>query len=112
MNGIYAMYYTGLAGSGHAVIVMKNDTITGADAVGVLLDGTYGNVNDGRFKVSIKLVAPAGTPLVTGVVAGREPMTQQINTELPANFGNGNPIGVQTPDGQINVVFKRLRDVP
>ena len=41
MNGIYAMYFTGAAGSGHAVFVMKDSVIVGADAIGGVLDGTF-----------------------------------------------------------------------
>lgn len=112
MSGIYAMYFTGASGSGHAVFVMKNGVIVGADAVGAVLDGTYKDVGDGMLDVSVTLTVPAGTLLVTGAIAGRNPMAQQITTILPANLGNGRPIGVQTPTGPVNVVFRRLRDIP
>lgn len=112
MNGIYAMYFTGVAGSGHAVFVMKAGLIVGADAVGGVLDGTYNDIGNGNLDVSITLKVPAGTRLVTGATAGREPFAQQITATLPENLGDGLPIGVQTPTGPVNVVFKRLRDIP
>ena len=71
MNGIYVMYYTGVAGSGYTVFVMKDGVIVGADATGGLLDGTYTDVGDGNLDVSVMLNAPAGTMLVTGTVTGR-----------------------------------------
>lgn len=106
------MYFTGASGSGHAVFVMKNGVIVGADAVGAVLDGTYRDVGDGNLDVSVTLTVSAGTSLVTGAIAGRNPMAQQITTILPANLGNVRPIGVQTPTGPVNVVFRRLRDIP
>lgn len=112
MNGIYAMYFTGVAGSGHAVFVMADGVVVGADAIGGVLDGTYKNVNPGMLNVSVTLRVPAGASLVTGVVAGREPLEQTITATLPENLGNGRSIGVETPTGPVNVVFKRLRDLP
>ncbi len=106
------MYFTGMAGLGHAVILMKSGKIMGADATGVLLDGTYNDTDGGKFNVDMKLTIPVGTRLVTGFVVDKEPVTQSFQTVLPANFGNGNQIGVQTPTGPINAVFKRLRDAP
>ena len=111
MNGIYAMYFTGVAGSGHAVFVMKDGIIAGADAIGGLLDGSYTHVGEGNLEISVALKVPAGTSLVTGAVAERAPLTQQITTILPTNLGNGVPIGVQTPTGPVNVIFRRLRDI-
>ena len=112
MNGIYTMYFTGLTGSGHAVFVLKDGVIVGADATGVVLDGTYKDAGEGNLDISVTLKVPAGTWLVTGATAGRDPLTQQITATLPENLGNGRSIGVQTPTGPVNVVFKRLRDIP
>ena len=106
------MYFTGVAGFGHAVFVMKDGVIVGADAVGGVIEGTYKNIGDGNLEVSITLKVPAGASLVTGVTAGREPFSQQITATLPTNLGAGRSIGVQTPTGPVNVVFKRLRDIP
>ena len=106
------MYYTGAAGHGHSVFVMKDGLIIGADAVGGMLDGTYEDIGDGNLDVSVTLKVPAGAALVTGVIAAREPLKQQIAAKLPVDFSNGSPIGIQTPTGPINVVFKRLRDIP
>lgn len=112
MNGIYAMYFTGAAGSGHAVFVMKDSVIVGADAIGGVLDGTYKEIGDGNLDVTITLEIPAGASLVTGAIAGRKPLEQQITTILPASLGNGEAIGVETPTGPVNVVFRRLRGIP
>jgi hypothetical protein len=112
MDGIYAIFYTGSAGSGHAIIVMKNGIIAGADAIGGILDGTYTDPGDGFLEVAVFHTAPPGASLVTGVIAGQKSLSQEINTRLPQNFGNGKPVLIQTPTGPINVIFKRLRDAP
>lgn len=112
MSGIYAIYYTGVAGSGFAVLVMTNGVIAGADPIGGTLDGTYRELDDGGIEVAVNLTTPSGTSLVTGAVGGNEPMTQQINGTFPANFADGITLPVQTPTGPVNVIFKHLRDLP
>ena len=111
MDGIYAMYFTGNAGFGHAVFVLKDGVLVGADAVGGVLDGEYKITDQGEIKFSINLTIPAGASLVTGVHAGNEPLTQLIEGNLPHNFSNGNPIALRTPTGPVNVSFKRLRNL-
>ena len=106
------MYFTGVSGAGEAVFVMKDGVIVGSDTAGGVLDGTYKDTGDGNLDISVKLKVPAGTWLVTGTTAGREPLTQEITATLPANLGNGRSLGIQTPTGPVNVVFKRLRDIP
>lgn len=110
MQGIYAMYFTGATGSGHAVFIMKDGVIAGADAVGGVLDGNYKESGDG-IEVAVSLTVPPGASLVTGAVAGQEPMTQEIKATLPANFADGNAVPVKTPTGPVNVIFKRLREI-
>ncbi len=104
------MYYSGTAGSGYSLLVLKDGFICGADVVGGLIDGSYVNSGDGTVDFTVLLRAPAGTSLVTGVIVGREPVTQQIKVSLPVDFSNGSTHCIQTPTGPINAVFKWLRD--
>ncbi|WP_347138846.1 hypothetical protein [Paracoccus sp. SSK6] len=108
MQGFYALYYTGVAGFGHAVIVMKDGTIVGADATGGTYDGTYEAVGD-NIDIRVDLTVPAGGTLVTGQSLAQS-MTQSITATLPMHFGNGQPVAVRTPMGPVNVIFKKLRD--
>lgn len=112
MEGIYAMYFTGVAGSGHAVFVMKSGVVAGADAAGGLLDGSYKELEDGMIDVSVTFKAPAGTALVTGTVMEDGQTSQVIEARLPRNLGDGNAVPVKTPTGPINVIFKRIRNLP
>lgn len=66
INGFYAAYLSGTAGQGFAMIVFKNGTIVGVDALGSKYDGTYidtGNAISAKLKVSL----PPNTLLIQGV---------------------------------------------
>ncbi len=110
-NAIYAMYFTGTSGSGHAIFVMLDGSISGADATGGVLDGTYVVGEDQRVSFDVTLIAPAGTTLVTGQTAGGDPLSQKISAKLPPRMGEGAPVQVETPLGPVNVIFKKLRDL-
>ena len=110
MEGIYAMYYIGSEISGHAVLVMKDGVIAGADSIGGTLDGTFEEVDDDSFKLSLTFQTPVGSRRLNGGVVERDGPTQNFIKILPKNFSNSYPIGIQTSEGPINVVFKRLRD--
>lgn len=111
MDGIYAIYFTGSWGSGHAVFVAKDGVVTGADAAGCTLDGTFHRSGDEMIHLDVALGIPAGGVLVTGFQNGREGDTQRITATIPADFGGGQPVAIDTPTGPVNVLFRRLRGV-
>ena len=41
VNGFYVGYFTGSAGEGMAMLMLHNGTLTGVDAAGTRVDGTY-----------------------------------------------------------------------
>ncbi len=112
MDGIYAMYFTGATGSGQGVILLKNGVIAGADSAGGTYDGNYTERDDGTAEGSVRLTLPPGAQLVTGAAAGSQPMSIDIPLKLPINLGDGRALPMQTPTGPINIIFRRLRDVP
>ena len=112
MDGIYAMYFTGSAGVGHGVFVLKDGVIAGADAIGGVLDGSFQENAEGDLDIAVTMTVPPGASLVTGAVADREPLVQKIKATLPRDFGGGRPIGLNMPTGPVNVIFKRLRALP
>jgi len=112
MNGIYAIYFTGAFGSGHGVLLLRNGAIAGADASGVLYDGSYRVEGNGEIlRGSVRMMVPPGAGLVTGAAAGSEPLSFDIPLALPTHLGNGRPLLLQTPTGPVNIIFKRLRGV-
>ncbi len=112
MDGIYAIYFTGVMGTGHGVVLIKSGIITGADAAGGLYDGEFKELGNRTAEGRVRVKLPPGGQLVTGATAGSEPMIFEIPLNLPMNLGNGLPLSMQTPTGPINIIFKRLRDVP
>jgi hypothetical protein len=112
MEGIYVMYFTGSAGAGQGLLILKNGVIVGADVAGVVYDGSYTQEVGGTLDVKVHLTLPPGSSLVTGASAGATPMEIDIPVKLPENFGNGQALALKTPTGPINIIFKRLRDVP
>lgn len=109
MNGIYGMHYIGSEVSGFAVFVMKDGLIAGVDSIGGMLDGTFEKVDDHRYKISMALQTPAGSRYSSGKVVERGAPAENFTKILHENFGNGYPIGIETSEGPINVVFRKLR---
>ncbi len=108
MEGFYAVYYTGIGGFGHAVLVIKDGVITGADATGGVYEGSYTAASNDGIDVETTLMVPAGATLVTGQTIS-EDFSQTITASLGAGFADGQPVPLQTPMGPINAIFKKLR---
>ncbi len=112
VEGFYAIYYTGVAGSGLGILVLKDGIIVGADAFGGVYDGQYReNASTGMLEGKLKLSMPGGVPLVTGGPASPDPYTIEFPLVLSPDRGD-KPVPVNLPTGPINVVFKKLRDFP
>ena len=112
MNGIYVMYFTGAAGSGEGLILLKDGILAGADGGGVLYDGTYKISEDGEnLAGSISVNVPPGVGLVTGATAGSEPLKFELPLSLPTSLGEGRSLTIRTPTGPLNIIFKRLRSI-
>lgn len=112
MNGIFALYYTGVAGSGFGLVMMREGMIAGADAAGGVYDGRYTLEENGRRVAGmVQLRVPPETGLVTGASSGTTPALLEIPLSLPADLGGGKAVPVSTTTGPVNVVFKKIRDV-
>jgi hypothetical protein len=111
MNGFYAIYFTGLTGSGFGMLAFKDGTITGVDMTGGQFDGEYRVVGQevvGQLTVTL----PPGAVSVTGHPAGPAGLRFDIPMRLPSDLGGGHTLSVPTPLGPINVNVKKLRDLP
>lgn len=111
MEGFYVMYYTGVSGFGHAVFILKNGVICGADAAGGILDGKYNRSESGKIAIEVVLTVPAGTTLVTGQSLS-SPFSQTISGAVEESFANGQTVPMSTPMGPVNIIFRKLRDLP
>ena len=112
MEGIYAMYFTGSVGSGSGLLLLKSGVIAGADSAGGIYDGSYTLGEMRTVNLNVRLTLPPGASLVTGHAAGAKPLVMDIPAKLPENFSNGQAIALNTPSGPINIIFKKLRDLP
>ena len=113
ISGFYAIYYTGVSGSGIGVIVINNGIIVGADMLGGRYDGNYTqSAIAGAYDAKVRITIPPGTSLVTGALAGPQPLSMDVTMVLPANLGGEQPIRIETPTGPVNVIFRKLRDYP
>jgi hypothetical protein len=108
---IYAMYYTGMAGMGLGVFVLRDGIVSGADATGGLIDGTCATDQAGNLQLQIRLTVAAGTTLVTGGSPSPSPYSLEFPVALRAGFGNMEPVEISIPTGPVNVVFRKLRDL-
>jgi hypothetical protein len=114
MEGIYALYYTGQAGTGFALLAMTNGVVVGADITGGTLDGDYEISPDGKtIRGKVQLKVPPGTVLVTGGPPSPNEYTLPIPFSLnDSDLDAARPIRFNLPTGPINIVFKKLRDLP
>ncbi len=110
-SGFYSMAYTGAVGTGFGLIALSKGVIAGADVGGGMYDGTYVEKASGiDFKMTMKF--PAGViPVQTGIPL-TQPMTVPFDVSLPSDLGAEKPVLLQLPMGPINVIFKKLRELP
>jgi hypothetical protein len=111
LDGIYSITFRGRADWGLGVIILQHGLITGADAAGVLYDGSYLE-RDSNVEVKLTMTVPPGVTLVQGTAA--QPKTYSISTEVTipkTAIAEGRPTLLQLPPGPVNVIFRRLREL-
>jgi hypothetical protein len=114
IDGFFRIAFTGNAGSGLGLLVLRDGNVAGADVAGATYDGTYTinqQTNDTAFEVN--MFAPAGiTPVQTGIPIA-SPMTLPITGTLRReDIEMNKPIMVHSPLGPVNVLFTKIRDLP
>jgi hypothetical protein len=110
IDGFYAAYLTGSAGQGFAMLVFRNGTIAGADALGAKYDGVY-NEAAGGFAVKLKVSLPPNMFLVQGVSTGPEADDSELDFQLPVDFLSQPFIRVSAKHGPVNVKVVKLREL-
>jgi hypothetical protein len=108
INGFYAVYMTGSAGQGFAMLVFRNGTIVGVDVSGVKYDGTYRSSENGFF-VKLKVSIPPNTLLIQGVSSGPENDNSELELHLPPDFLEQPFLRISAKHGPVNVKLTRLR---
>lgn len=110
VDGIYSGYFSGEGGNGLALFVFQNGVLTGADAAGILFDGSYAEPETGGGLVgSVTVKVPANAVLVQGATAGPSGMVYTVELAMPADFVEQPYLLVTTPLGPVNVKLVKLR---
>ena len=112
-EGFFAIHYTGKAGSGHGLMALSRGVIVGVDAAGGVYDGEYESEGDqAPLTGNLQLKVLAGVSLVTGPTVEHE-VTLEIPLYLAGDFATSDkPTTVKTTFGAVNVLLKKLRDLP
>jgi hypothetical protein len=113
-EGFFRVAFTGAAGSGFGMLVLRNGIAVGADVAGATFDGSY--IEDQAtqmIELDVIMTMPAGaTPVQTGI-----PLPELIRVPIKTSISEAEiiteiPKLVRTTLGPVNVVFKKLRDFP
>jgi hypothetical protein len=111
MDGFYAAYLTGSAGSSIAIFVFQNNKIAGADAGGGKYDGEYKISEDGESVIgNMKFSMPVGGSSITGASATTMPILIDIPFKIPLNFSKDDIILFNTPIGPVNAKLVKIRN--
>jgi hypothetical protein len=109
INGFYAVYITGSARQGFAMLVFRNGKVVGVDVGGVKYDGTYNDSGTG-YAVKLKVVIPPNAPLVQGVSTGPQGDSSELEFQLPGDFLAKPFIRVDAKHGPVNAKIVKLRE--
>lgn len=110
INGFYAAYLTGSSTQGFAMLVFRNGTIVGVDAVGVKYDGTYKDTGNG-FAVKLNVSIPPNTQLIQGVRTGPQTDNSELDFQLSRDFLSQPFIRINTKHGPVNAKLIQLREL-
>ncbi|HER8900592.1 TPA: hypothetical protein VMX41_001785 [Streptococcus pyogenes] len=110
MAGFYVTKYLGVLGGGEGAFYVGNGIVVGTDALGGIYDGAYEEA-DGLLTGSACLAVPDGGLLATGQQVGaNEPIN--VRFSLPIEFATGEPQSITVGERVIEVMFRKVRDLP
>jgi hypothetical protein len=108
--GFYTCYLTGSDGAGFAMLILQRGKIIGADPLGTRFDGKYKLATDtGRISINVSVQYPPNMRTIQGVDVGPHGLKYEINSELPELFNELPYVTVETPQGEVNVKFVKVR---
>ena len=114
IDGFFQIAFTGSAGSGFGVLMLREGSIAGADATGTTYEGTYTeNAKTGEIDLHVNMAVPAGvTPVQTGI-----PLAVAATFPIEANLVKADILGeklilLRTSLGPVNLIMRKIRDFP
>lgn len=111
IDGIYAAYLSGKAGSGFAMLLFKDGKIAGADALGITFDGSFEVESNRETVLRVSVKSPPNVPLIQGGMTGPEGDAYEMLARLPANFASEEFVRIETRYGPLNARLTKLRDL-
>jgi hypothetical protein len=111
MQGFFAAYMAGRAGTTIILFAVKDGRLIGVDMGGMKYDGQIQTKADGAgFSCRISYTILPGIALITGAGPMANPTEITLTFDLPLNFADGVIVGIETPTGPLNAKFTKLRD--
>jgi hypothetical protein len=111
MDGTYGIVFAGPAGVGMGFFVVRDGALTGAGIAGGRFRGRVTpDPATGALHVVFDHFVPAGLTLVQGTSPQALNITKQLKVDLPADYGDGEPIKLYLPPGFVTVMIKRISD--
>jgi hypothetical protein len=110
VDGTYCFVYSGANGLGVGVFKVETGKFEGADYVGGRYTGTAHANEDGTIALDIEFDVPAGLVLVQGTAPQEIPYRRRITQNIPAAFGDGRAVELNSPPGSVIVMVKRVPD--
>ena len=108
-EGIYKVDYQGITGMGIAVMILESGTVTGADVIGGIYDGTYEwNEQTRLLDVALEVAVSEGSVLVMGNVAPPRGLKFGVRCSFPRD-PNNQTVSAETDFGPIVVRVQLLR---
>jgi hypothetical protein len=109
IDGIYAVYLTGSAGQGFALLSLQDGTIFGSDQSGAKYDGKFIEEVGTGYKVDLTVGLPPNVPLIQGGVVGPQGERHTFEFLLPKDFLSRPFIRIEGRNGPVNARFEVLR---
>jgi len=109
LDGFYAVYSTGSAGQGLALLVLHDHKITGVEASGTQYNGNYSESGTG-FRIKLNAAYAKDLYLVQGHKTDSDGDNDELDFELPSDFLSKAFVRVETKYGPVNTKFVKLRD--
>jgi len=111
MDGTYGFVYSGAIGVGIGAFTIKNGVMRGSDGGNFNYRGTVSSDISGQLVIEFDMFVPAGVFLVQGNSPLEWDSTRSPpKITMPPEFGDGQPVTVDIPPGQVTLMVKRIPD--
>jgi hypothetical protein len=106
----YGFVYCGANGVGIGAFTISGERFRGTDMAGGRYDGTARENPDGSIDLNIEFDVMPGETLVQGTAPQEVPHRRRVSQTLPPQFGDGEPLKLQSPPGTLTIMVKRIPD--